>query len=91
MASGRKTLKQELEVLRRYQQLTPKVFGFVEEMLDSKKKSDKMWACNWLEKAYTKMIPQEISGIDGGPLEIKVINYASVGTATVPKYTTTTT
>lgn len=68
MASGRKTLTEELSVLRRFEQLSPKVFGFVEEMLDSKKKSDKVWASDWLKNGYAKLLPQIIQGDKDNPL-----------------------
>ena len=62
MASGRKSLKDEIGVLRRFEQLSPKVFNIIDKMLDSKSKQDRLWAMDWLKNGFAKMIPQKIGG-----------------------------
>ncbi len=71
--AGRKSLKEELSVMRRYEQLAPKVFSFVQEMFDSENKTDKQWAADWLKPAYSKMIPQQITGANGGAIQVELL------------------
>lgn len=73
MASGRKSLKEELDVLRRFEQLSPKVFGYISECLDSDIKEDKRWAMDWLKTGFAKLLPQTVKGDDDSPLVIKTI------------------
>ncbi len=85
--SGRTSLREELGILERYNQLSPKVFKFVSEMLDSPKKSDKQWAADWIKPAYAKMLPQQVSGVGGKPIEIQIVKYGDttiqIPTATI--------
>lgn len=71
--AGRKSLKDELEVLRRYEQLAPKVFAYVTKVLDEGNELDKRWAADWLKAAYVKMIPQKLQGDENQPFYIKQI------------------
>lgn len=60
MPSGRKSLKDEINILQRYAELSPKYFKFISEMLDNKSKEDSKWAVERLDKAFSKMLPQNI-------------------------------
>ena len=82
MKTGRKSFTEELQIKERYSALTPKFFRVLEKFLNSKYKGDQKWAIEQLNKAYIRMIPQQITGEGGNPLEIKVINYA--GTSSLP-------
>ncbi len=80
MPSGRKSLKDEINVLNRFNQLAPKYFKVIEEHLKSKSKADRQWAVERLDKAFAKMIPQKIQGDgDDGEVVFKVISYSTIG------------
>jgi hypothetical protein len=68
--AGRKSLKDELGILRRYADLTEPYFKFLTQMLKSKSKADKMWAAEQLKNAFPKFIPQQVGGLDGEPIQI---------------------
>lgn len=67
--SGRKGFGEELKIVERYSALTEPFFKVIQEMLASEEKADKKWAVEQLNKAYTKMIPQDIT-TGGDKLEI---------------------
>jgi len=75
---GRKTLKEEMEVLERYNQLAPKVFSFVQQMFNGDNLEDKKWAADWVKGAYARMIPQKIGGDPNNkspiPVLVKFVN-----------------
>lgn len=58
---GRKSYFEELKIADRYSALSEPYFLFLKKMLDSEDKTDKKWAAERLEKAYIKMIPQDIT------------------------------
>jgi hypothetical protein len=62
--SGRTTRGQELALVTWYESVLPEVFGEVKKMITSKKKSDRLWALEWLKTGVVKMIPQ-VSKIGG--------------------------
>ena len=66
---GRKGFGEELQIIERYSALTEPFFVVLTEMLQSKEKSDRKWAVEQLNKAYTKMIPQDVTS-GGQPLNI---------------------
>ena len=68
MKTGRKSLKDELKMFDRYSELTEPYFRILRKHLESGKKDDEKWAVEQLTKAYTKMIPQEVTGKDGKDL-----------------------
>ena len=55
---GRKSLKEELALVKYYENMLPKVFGEVRIMLESKKKKDRLWAMEYLKTGFVKLIPQ---------------------------------
>lgn len=58
--AGRKSLKDELQIIRRYSELTVPYFKVIKDSLESKDKESQQWAVERLDKAFVKMIPQEI-------------------------------
>ena len=78
--AGRKSLKEELGVLERFSQLSPKVFGYLERCLASGIKEDERWAMDWLKTGFAKMIPQKLEGDKDNPLYIKTIIINKNGT-----------
>ncbi len=60
MPAGRKSLKDELQIIRRYSELTPAYFRILKTALKSKNVEDQKWAVERLDKAFVKMIPQEV-------------------------------
>jgi hypothetical protein len=71
MPAGRKSLRDEINVIQRYAELAPKYFKFISQMLDDDApKDDKKWAAERLDKAFPKMIPQDINADLGGNLTI---------------------
>ena len=67
---GRKSFKEELSIKQRYSDLSGPFFAFLKECFEGSNKIDKKWAAEQLSKAFTKMLPQEISGVDGKPIPI---------------------
>lgn len=67
---GRKGFGEELRIVERYSALTEDFFIVLKEMLASEDKADRKWAVEQLNKAYTKMIPQDITS-GGQPLNIQ--------------------
>jgi len=59
--AGRKSYFEELDIARRYSELSDPFFAFLMEMFNSEDKSDRKWAAERLEKAYVKMIPQDVT------------------------------
>lgn len=76
MKTGRKSLKEELQLFQRYSELSVPYFAFLKEMFESKSKEDKKWATERIEKAFVKMIPQELEGTgEGGEFIINILKY----------------
>jgi len=69
---GRKSMREEIAVLRRYNDLSEPYFKFIQEMLNSELIEDRKWAAERLDKAYVKMVPQTIKGDEDSPLEFRV-------------------
>lgn len=59
---ARKTLKQEIDVVRYMTALLPKHFQLIERMYDSDSETDKKWAAEQMSKLYAKAVPQKIGG-----------------------------
>lgn len=64
--AGRKSLKDEIQVIRRYAELAEPYFKFIKEMLEGEDKDDRKWAAERLDKALPKMIPQDLDLTTGG-------------------------
>ena len=67
-----KTGYETFQIKQRYADLSEPFFAFLKEQFESGDKKDKMWAAEQLGKAYTRMIPTEITGADGGAIVIQV-------------------
>jgi hypothetical protein len=66
---GRKSYFEELNIADRYSALSEPYFKFLKKMLNSKELADQKWAAERLEKAYVKMIPQDVTS-GGQPINI---------------------
>jgi hypothetical protein len=71
--SGRKPKGQDLAVSKWYEDILPAVFGEVKIMLESKVKSDRLWAIDWLKAGLVKLIPQKIGGDKDNPIVYRPI------------------
>ena len=70
MKTGRKSKYEELKIVERYAALSDDFFAVLKASLKSKNKGDRQWAVEQLTKAYSKMIPQQLTGDGGGPIEV---------------------
>jgi hypothetical protein len=70
--AGRKSLKEEIQVVRYMTELSPKVFKVIQEALEGEILSDKKWAVEQMMKLYVKAIPQEMTGDGGKPFIIQI-------------------
>jgi hypothetical protein len=77
--AGRKSLKDELGVLRRYADLSESYFKVLKAKLESDvDPAAQMWAVEQLTKAFVKMIPQTIAGEgDDGEIILKLVSYGN--------------
>jgi len=71
MPSGRKSLKEELQIKQRYADLTEPYFKVLKKHLQGGNVVNEKWAVEQLTKAYTKMIPQDVNADLTGELNIK--------------------
>ena len=65
---GRKSLKEELKMFDRYSELTVPYFKVLRKHLKGGNVTNEKWAVEQLTKAFTKMIPTELTGADGKDL-----------------------
>jgi hypothetical protein len=68
--AGRKSLKTELKMFDRYSELSVPYFRVLKKHLTGSNVANEKWAVEQLTKAFTKMIPTEVSGVDGKPIPI---------------------
>lgn len=66
--AGRKSLKDEVKLFERYSELSVPYFKVLKKRLDSGNMAQENWAVEQLTKAFTKMLPQEVTGKDGKDL-----------------------
>jgi hypothetical protein len=59
--AGRKTMRDEVAILRRYNDLTEPYFRVLRDHLESERKEDRRWAADNLKSAFAKMIPQDLN------------------------------
>lgn len=78
--AGRKSLKDEMAVLKRFEQLSPQVFEYLTKCLNGESKEDKKWAMDWLKAGYAKMIPQKIGGDPNDRTPIPILGVQNVPT-----------
>jgi len=69
---GRKSLKEELGVIRRYADLSEPFFNFIKACLEGDDKADKKWASEQLGKGFVKMIPQSLETDPDNPITIRI-------------------
>ena len=88
---GRKSLYQEIQIKQRFAALAPKAFAVMERLLDSDDINDQKWAVEQCAKGFARMIPQEVGGIGGAPVQVQVIdfsNYKLSSNTSLPKVIT---
>lgn len=88
MPGGRKSLKEELQLFRRYSELSVPYFNILRKRLDSGQPDMENWAVEQLSKAFVKMIPQETDLTSGGmPLILpgEIINKNALDTPSSAK------
>lgn len=66
--AGRKSLKQELQVVKYMAELEPKFFNVLKNALVDPER--KYWAIEQLGKLYAKAVPQKIGGDPDNPLHV---------------------
>ena len=88
MKTGRKSLKDELQIKQRYADLSAPYFKVLKEALMKGEKADQKWAVEQLTKAYTKMIPQEVTGEGGGPVQMQWLSQSPTSQDTGQKPST---
>lgn len=57
---ARKSFTEELGLFRRYSELTEPFFKVLSDHFKSRNKADRRWAAERLERAFVKMLPQDI-------------------------------
>ena len=70
---GRKTKPVEVSIVRYYEDLLPKVFIEVRNMLETGTKKQKLWAMEYLKTGFVKLIPQKVGGDKDNPFQFKQI------------------
>lgn len=71
---GRKSFKDEIQIVKYLTALAPQTFKYIEAMYETGDKPDKKWAIEQMIKLYGKAMPTEITGEGGGAL---IISYDS--------------
>jgi hypothetical protein len=72
--AGRKSYLEEMDIKQRYTDLSEPFFKVLKKFLNSEKTEDQKWAAERLEKAYVKMIPQDLTS-GGKEISVNVISY----------------
>lgn len=73
MPGGRKSLKEEIQITRRYADLTEPAFKLISKKLASDSPIEQNFALDWLKAGFAKMIPTQVGGIGGAPIQIAVL------------------
>ena len=74
--SGRKSYLEEMQIKERYTALSEPFFRVLKKYLNSEIPDDEKWAVEQLNKAYVKMIPQDMTS-GGKELPTPLINVFS--------------
>lgn len=69
--AGRKSWTEEMQIAKRYNTLTEPFFKKLNLLLNSEDKEDNKFAIQQLNKAYVKMIPQQLTGDPEQPLVLQ--------------------
>lgn len=77
---GRKSLKEELNIVQYMAELQPKVFAVINEALKSEVKSDRQWAVEQMSKLYAKAVPQKMGWDENNKTPIPVTLLSNVYT-----------
>lgn len=60
--AGRKSLREEIQITRRYADLSETAFKLINKKLNSKVLAEQNFALDWLKGGFARMIPQKIGG-----------------------------
>ena len=80
--AGRKSKYEEINIAHRYSELSEPVFVILKKRLNSKSKKEQDWAIEQLMKGFAKMIPAQVGGINGEPIQVSW--ETSLSSPTVP-------
>lgn len=69
---GRKGYGEELKIKQRFSALSEPFFKVLQDFLNSEDKSDRKFAITELNKGFTKMLPTQLTGEEGGSIVIHV-------------------
>jgi len=87
---ARKSLTEEIGIIRRYAELTEPFFKVIKANLNSKDIERQQWAVERLEKAFVKMIPQTLDGLgENGEIQIQIVRYSDSNPTTAQLSTKT--
>lgn len=64
--TGRKSLREEIDLTRRYADLSEKAFRIIGQKLDSKNKREVEYALDWLKSGFSRMVQQQTDITSGG-------------------------
>ena len=70
--AGRKSLKEEIQVVKYMTELAGPTFKFIVACYETGEKKDKQWAAEQMMKLYAKAIPTELSSDPENPLIIQL-------------------
>lgn len=76
--AGRKSKFEELQIVERYAELSEPFFATLKEFLASNSKEDKKFAIEQLGKAFPKMIPTQLTGLNGAAIQVQVLTAEQV-------------
>lgn len=76
MAAGRKSLKEEIQLIRYMTELAGPTFDYLKLCVTSGEKADKQWAVEQLMKLYPKALPNEVTGENGEAIKMEIVKYA---------------
>lgn len=78
--AGRKSLKEEIQVVKYMTELAGPTFSFLKQCITGEDKADKKWAVDQMMKLYPKALPNEISQDPDNPI------FPIYGGVSVPKH-----
>ena len=81
--SGRRSLREEIGLIRKMTELAEPHFRFIKEMFESTKE-DKQWAVEQMMKLYPKAIPTEFASDPTNPFIIQIAKEVADKNAITP-------
>jgi len=71
--SGRKSAREEIQLIRRMTELSEPVFKYLRLCIESGDKVDKQWGVEQMMKLYPKAIPTELATDPDNPVGIQIV------------------